>query len=675
MCINCYNVYGQFIPVVDKWIEYMENLVEETEDEERAEALYDELSYLLEHPFNINTVSGEELKQLPFLSDYQIESILTYRERYGAMVSLYELKNIDELDYYTLSLLLPFVYPGEDHVNKLLFSVENLLKQGRNNLKMRYNQCFQQKQGYQHQPDSILERYPNRKYLGEPFYHSLSYSYKYDKYIHTGIVAEKDVGEPFWNRHHKGYDFYSVHLFVKNRKKLKSLAIGDYKVSFGQGLVVSNDFKPTRSMNFTQTGNKRGGFKRHFSTDETNFFRGAAATVTLGKWDYSLFYSYRKLDASVDSSRFSSVKTDGLHRLPRDREKKGTVPMQTFGGNINYFSTDFSIGITTVSCSFGRLDMQPEPKPYNLYHFRGNQNWNVSVNYSFLKQYFNLYGETAISKNGALATINNLQLTPAYYVLVMLSHRYYDKKYQSYFGNAFSQNSAVQNEEGVYLGIQFSPFGDWKMSGYVDIYRFPWMKYGVDAPSSGKEYMGEIAYYTYDRELSFYVRYKCRQKEKNVRPAGDNLVSILPYNQHRLRIQGTYPVTPFFVFRSSAEGTMYEEQGKRSTGFIFSQSVAWKPVSIPLQKDIYAAFFYTDDYNTRVNSYEKKLSHSFSMPSFYGKGFRMVATVKWNIYKKLAFSATFTYTRYLDRDTIGTGLEMIEGKHKTDLYTAVNWKF
>ena len=77
------------------------------------------------------------------------------------------------------------------------------------------------------------------------------------------MVAEKDAGEPFWNNHHKGYDFYSVHLFFKDMNKwLKTLAIGDYKVSFGQGLVISNDFTPGRSSIVAQAERRSNGFQQ-----------------------------------------------------------------------------------------------------------------------------------------------------------------------------------------------------------------------------------------------------------------------------------------------------------------------------------------------------------------------------------------------------------------------------
>lgn len=208
-------------------------------------------------------------------------------------------------------------------------------------------------------------------------------------------LAEKDAGEPFWNEYHKGYDYYSMHLFLKDMNKwLKSLAIGDYKISFGQGLVISNDFSPSRNALVSQAERRTNGFRRHFSTNENDFFQGAAATVNWKNLDISLFYSYRKLDGSVDSTIVTSFKTDGLHRLVRDREKMRKVAMQTYGGNIRYATPDLCIGLTALSYSFGNYSIQPDPKPYNLFYFRGNRNLNISVDYLLKNRWIKFYGET-----------------------------------------------------------------------------------------------------------------------------------------------------------------------------------------------------------------------------------------------------------------------------------------
>lgn len=672
LLINSYYLQSQTLSSVDKWMEYVEEIVSETEDEEKAETLYSELSYLSEHPFELNCVTEEELKRLPFLSDRQIESILSYRKKYGKLVTLYELKNMEAMDRQTIDLLLPFVYIGDISVEKLPFTVNNLLKRGRNELQIRYDKCFQQKKGYGSYPDSILQQYPNRQYLGESFYHSLRYSYTFEERLQFGIVAEKDAGEPFWNACHKGYDYYSAHLFLRDINRLKSLAIGDYKVSFGQGLVISNDFSPSRSAVVAQAERRTNGFRRHFSTNENDFFRGAAATVNLHKVDVSFFYSYRKMDAGVDSLTFTSVKTDGMHRLARDREKMRTLQMQTYGGNVRYSTPNLCIGLTALSYSFGKFRMDPDPKPYNLFYFRGNNNTNISVDYLLKSRTIKFYGETAISKNGAWATLNALQLTPASYLSFLLLHRYYDRRYQAFFGNAFAQGSSVQNEQGLYMGMQWTVIAHWKLSVYADFFRFPWLKYGVDAPSSGYEYMGQIDY-TLGKKGSVYLRYKVKKKEKS---KGEKVVSVLPYTGQRMRLQFLYNLTPSFVLRTSVDGVLYDEaMEKQNIGFMVAQSAGWKVPSFPFQADLYAAWFCTDDYNSRISSYEKNILYAFNMPSFYGKGLRAAVTFRWDVVDKLSLSVKWAHTYYSDRDVIGTEQEEIKGHHKTDMYALIRWKF
>lgn len=145
LLINSYYANSQIEYSVDKWMEYVEELALETEDTERIESLYADLSYLTEHPFDLNAVTEEQLKRLPFLSDRQIEQLLSYRKRYGNMVSIYELKNIEDIDFQTISLLLPFVYIGDNLVEKRLLTVKNLLKYGRNELQTGMINVFNRK--------------------------------------------------------------------------------------------------------------------------------------------------------------------------------------------------------------------------------------------------------------------------------------------------------------------------------------------------------------------------------------------------------------------------------------------------------------------------------------------------------------------------------------------------
>jgi hypothetical protein len=129
------------------------------------------------------------------------------------------------------------------------------------------------------------------------------------------------------------------------------------------------------------------------------------------------------------------------------------------------------------------------------------------------------------------------------------------------------------------------------------------------------------------------------------------------------------------TFKSSADGILYEEKGRQSKGFMLAQSAGWKPAACPFQADVYAAYFHTDDYDTRLSAYEKNILYAFHTSQLYGKGVRLSATFRWKLPQNLTLSGKLGYTRYSDRDKIGTELEEIQGNHKTDLSLLLQWKF
>ena len=671
--INCYRSYSQELKAIDKWMEYIEELSEDSEENnESIEILYNDLSYLSENPLNLNLTTAEQLRKIPFLSDIQILNILDYRKKQGELVSIYELKNIRFLDMQTIELILPFVYVGE--VNKeLRFTLKNLLKYGKNELLLRYDRSLDEKKGYKEYPDSILQQYPNRKYTGEPFYTSMRYSYSFDNRFQMGVVAEKDAGETFWNKRHKGYDYYSAHAFLKDVGKIRSFALGDYKVSFGQGLVISNDFTPSRSSILSQAERRNNGFRRHYSTNENVFFRGAATTLSLKKFDISAFYSNRKADATADEQTISSFKTDGIHRTEGDLEKKHTIRIQTIGGNIRYISPRLLLGVTAITYSFGGLSVEPESKPYNRFYFRGKSNTNASIDYTWRHRRIVFYGETALSQNGSAATLNALYWNAPSGLKTLVLYRYYDRRYQAFYGNAFSQTSAVQNEEGFYISMQWAPIPHWRFSGYADFFRFPWIKYETDAPSSGQEYMIQ-ADFNRIKNTTVSARYRFRQREKNI--TGTHEVWIKPADQHRIRLQIIHKPSGTMTLRTTAERNVYNDNiSSPEHGWVIAQNAGWKKNESPFQTDIYAAYFNTTGYNSRIYSNEKNMLYSFSIPSFYGEGIRLSAVLRYNFTPQLYISAKAAWTHYYDRDIIGTGTEEIEGRNKTDLYAQLRWKF
>lgn len=222
--------------VVDKLVEI------DDDNASAAEELKEMLTDLAHDKVDINAATREQLEVLPFLSPVQVENILFYVYTYGPMVSLDELRLVEGMDVATAAMLRPFVTVGQA-ADEGRTTLATMFKRGRSELVTRFRRTLDDKRGYADVDEAARLEAPGSYYAGSPFYNSVKYSYRYQDMMSIGVTAEKDPGEEFFRGSNaKGYDFYSAHFFARDIGVVKALAVGDYKATFGKGLVVSNDY-------------------------------------------------------------------------------------------------------------------------------------------------------------------------------------------------------------------------------------------------------------------------------------------------------------------------------------------------------------------------------------------------------------------------------------------------
>lgn len=664
------------------WRMFVEQLAEEEESKGNAiENMYQELLYLENNPMNLNSVSRNELERFPLLSLEEINSLVNFLEKNRPIYTVYELRNVPRLDHRKVALILPFFHVGETVKVQEDVSPHSILKTGQHEVQLRFDKTVTPRAGYGEFTDSILERYPNRKYLGEDFYNSVRYSFRYRNKIQLGFTAEKDAGEPLLKAGYpKGYDHYGVHLIVREVGKLKTFVLGDYRLSFGQGLVLNNDFVGSKAWSTDNVSRRTQEPKRHFSTAESGFFRGAAAVTEIDNFSLTTFYSNRRIDANLNNEgEITSFKVDGLHRTPLEMEKRKNTREQVGGANINYREGRFQVGLSALYHRYNRM-YNPTFRAYNRYYLRDTANFNAGIDYSYQLPGFIFAGETALARSGAVATINMLQYRPSVNLNLSALHRYYPVSYNALYAQAFSEGNRVQNEHGLYLGAGFQPFQRVSVNSYIDLIRFPWLKSGVDTPSKAVD-IYFLSTYTFERGRFLEVRYKYKRKEKNSTDPEMTARLVIPYATSKVRLRYSHEQSNGWGFRSTADMARYSEEHPPSTenhetefGYMLSQSVSYRGKG-PLTGDAYLAWFDADTYNARLYSYERNLLSTFYMPSFYGKGLRLALSAKYQITRGIAFSVKAGYTRYFNRDTIGSGTEQINGNSRLDLFTYLVWKF
>ncbi len=657
------------------WHSYIERLAEEEGmDEHTVENIYTELLYLENNPFDLNSVTSEQLEQFPLLSPVQITSLMTFLIKNRPCYTVYELRNVPYFDFNTVERILSFFTVG-DPQKEVHTTPQTLKREGLHELQLRFDKTLTLRAGYASYPDSVLEQYPNRKYRGEDFYTSLRYSFRYRDRVQAGFTAEKDAGEPFLRSGYpRGYDHYGFHLLLRDMGLFKTVALGDYRLSFGQGLILNNDYGVSKSWGSNQLARRTQQPKRHSSTAESGFFRGMAVLLSVGDLSLTTFYSNRKIDANLsEEGTISSFKTDGLHRTPLEMEKKKNSTERVTGANLNYRKGRFQVGISGLYHCYNRM-YNPQLQVYSRYYLRDSTHLNGSVDYSWQLPGFLFAGETAIARNGAVATLNMVQYRSTGGATLTLLHRHYPISYNALYGQAFSDGSALRNEQGLYLGGGFTPFRGVTCNSYIDLARHPWMSYGVDGPSTTIDcYL--LTSWRINRHSTFDLRYKYKRKEKNIALPDETEKPLLPYATHKVRLRWMQSLQEGWELRTTADMVVYKEKPYPSEkGIMLAQNISYRGEG-PLTGDAFVAFFNSESYDSRLYSYERNLLSTFYMPSFYGKGMRIALSGKYVISPTLTLSLKAALTRYWDRDTISSGTEQISGSSRSDLWCYLRWKF
>ena len=624
----------------------------------------EELSNRLQEPVNLNSATREQLEQFPFLSDIQIEHLLAYIYIHGQMETIYELQLVEELDRQTIQYLLPFVCIKAIN-NEPAFRWKTMLKDAgryvKNEVLTRLDIPFYKRKGYEH------------TYLGPSVYNSVKYTFRYRDQLYAGGVAEKDAGEPFAALHNSyGYDYYSFYLLLQNCGRLKSLAVGNYRLSFGQGLVMSTDYLMGKTIYASSFNNRSTGIKRHSSTDEYNYFRGVATTVALTKrLSVSAFYSHRNMDGVVTDGEITSVYKTGLHRSRKEADKKNLLTSQLTGGNVSYQQNHIRLGITGVYYVFNR-PYEPELTGYSKYNIHGNHFYNLGIDYAYRWRRFSFQGETAIGKQG-WASLNRLQYSPVQDIQFMLIHRFYSYDYWAMYAHSFGEGSTVQNEQGYYVGLETTPFSHWRFFVSFDLFSFPWKKYRINKPSRGTDGLIQ-ATFTPRTNLSMYLKYRYKQKERDL--TGSKGTLTLPIFHHQLRYRLNYSLNDVFSSRTTLDYNHFHSQDRAATkGYQVTQMISSQLPWTRLFADVQGSYFCTDDYDSRVYVSEKGLLYTFYTPSFQGRGFRCAVRLRYELNKHWLFITKFGETIYLNRNEIGSGNDLIYGNKKADIQMQLRIKF
>ncbi len=654
----------------------LENITENNEDAETEDDSYlQQLNQLQRNPVNINFADEIFFKDLRLLTPMQIQNFLGYRAVLGKLLSIYELQAVPGWDLATIQKIRPYIT-----VNNAQGVMEDLgvrLQAGDHSLLVRVSQTVEKSRGYLLDSSSAKNFYP-----GSPQKLFVRYKYVYKNLLQYGVVAEKDAGEQFFKGSQKqGFDFYSAHLFVRNVGIVKSLAVGDFTVNMGQGLTQWMSLAFKKGPDIMAVKRQAAVLRPYNSAGEVFFHRGVGITVGKNKWEATLFGSLRKVDANlnVDTSNsqddfVSSLQTSGLHRTASEVEDKAAQRQLAFGGNFNYRMNKLKLGVNAIQFSLQNPLIRAND-PYNFYALSGKNFGNYSFDYSYTVRNMHFFGEAAVTDKKYPAFVNGLLLSVANNVDMSVFYRNISKGYQSLYTNAFTESTFPTNEKGFFTGISVRPHPSWRVDAYADVYRFPWLRFRVNAPSEGKDYMIQLNYKP-DRQLEIYTRYKSEAKYINFNPTLQTLSPVVPRPRQNWRTNLSYKLNPTFTLRSRVEIVWFDKKGlEPEQGFLMYADILYKPLLKKFSGNMRLQYFETDGYNSRLYAYENDVLYSFSIPVFSDKGYRMYVNGNYDLTKKITLWARYARFMYPGRGSVGSGLDLISASHKSEVKFQVLYKF
>ena len=632
-------------------------------EEADNQSYYELLMQFYNNPIPLNTCQPQELWALQLLTIEQIQDIIAYRNQYGGFKNKYELMAVGSLTIEKIKELLPFLSFNSP------VPLIGILKQG-----MVGKDNFVLASGAK--VTEISRGFLNDTYFGDPYQYSVRLRIVNPGHTSIGFTLQKDPGELLFRTDslYTGPDFYSFHLYLQNQGRIKQLAIGDYKLQFGQGLVLGAGFLAGKNANSITSLQATLKIQPYTSLTEYNFFRGIGTTLEITKnLELSLFYSNQRKDASTYESdstvtEVTSLRTDGLHRTLSEALAQNSVREQVAGSVITYTKGAGEIGALALYNSFD-VPFSPNPTIYNLYKFSGKENCNISLFGRYTFQNVTIYGEVAKTiKNGEAANLGvvsslskNIDFT--------FQYRYLAPDFHSFYGLTFAESSTLSNEKGAYWGMNIHLSSSLTLTGYFDMYRFPWLKTSIPKPGIGNDALIRLNYKLHKSAL-FYVQVQNEQKDRKLSDL--TVQQTMTHKIAKYILNMDYNLENPVSFRTRLQWTISKFESEE-TGVLIYQDI-----NVSLRKTSFSgrySIFDTDGYLSRQYMYEKDVLYAFSTPQFSGKGIRYYLLIKYVPIKGLALRAKWSQTIYYDRSSIGSGNSEIDGNSKSQFTVQLKYDF
>jgi len=541
-------------------------IIEEILGENSSEELAIMVEELARKKPNINLMDREALEATHLFSLFQIESILEHRQHFGDILSIGELSVIDGFNKRKAELAGHF------------FSFVSHSPPADTTIRTdSHNALAKIKKSYATQGLSLTTKYGGNLILGQ------------ERQLSLGVTLDSDAGERLSRVLHP--DFTSAFLQYQSPKW--QIIIGDYSARFGQGLVIWKAFSISSAGTPSSMVKKGRGILPYRSTDEANFLRGAAASTRTGKTDITAFVSYNALDARiVGDTAYTSITSGGYHRTESEIAKRRSMHEFVAGAGASREFGRWKVGFTAVTYCYDKQNGRTV-KDYNRYQIYNGLWGNVGIDFYTHWRNWRFAGEAAMDFGGSCAAIATAVWSPRWELEMSLTGRIYSKSYIATHSGAWSTLSNCSNQRGVTFCSRWQPSDKWEADIHAEYSYYPWSRFNIDGASQA--FKGKLKVIRNFGELS--------SADAEIRYSGGLLSG---------RINGNIAITRSIALEgriTGNEGGIGAFAGGRCSFLKGQMSLAARITR-----------YDTRDYDHRVYFYEGDVPQSFSVKSYWGKG-------------------------------------------------------
>jgi hypothetical protein len=241
-----------------------------------------------------------------------------------------------------------------------------------------------------------------------------------------------------------------------------------------------------------------------------------------------------------------------------------------------------------------------------------------------------LYGEISANDIKRYSIVQGLSIRPSDRLTVNFLFWKYSPGFISFHGKGPGGSSGSYSEQSILGNFTFEAAKHLFINGGCCKQQYPWLKYRCSSPSTGVRREAGIKYMPTGK-LAFDCIYSYRLSMADY--SGDPGVPVLKQMVSRsLKFIVRYSIYDNLTLCTRIDYKVIDPSSGK--GVLLLQDLNYRFRSVPLSLWLRYCTFNTDNYDSRIYTWENDLLYTFSIPALYGTGSRFYFMAGWKISNK-----------------------------------------